>query len=80
MGVDRAEEIRERKVSKRHQENDREVAEFFDAVKSFRAVVDTMMSAVDFGKFSDEGARFAVRRIDTLIEKLQDLRGQLTNE
>jgi len=80
MGVDRAEEIQERKTTRRHQENDREVAQFFDAVRAFMMVVETMISAVDFGKFSQEGARFATRRIDALIEKLQQLKGQLNNE
>ena len=80
MGIDRAEEIQERKTVKRHQENDREVAQFFESVRAFMLVVETMITAVDFGKFSKEGARFAMRRIDALIEKLQVLKEQLNGE
>lgn len=79
-GIDRAEEIKTRTIQRKHQEHDREVAEFFDAVRAFMVVVETMTTAVDFGKFSPEGAKFAIRRIDSLIEKLQELKEQLNHE
>jgi ParB/RepB/Spo0J family partition protein len=79
-GVDWADALKARSTERKHQENDAEVAQFFDAVRSFNMVVETVMAAVDFGKFSPEGARFAIRRIDSLIAKLQELKEQLNNE
>jgi len=79
-GVDWADSLKARATERKHQENDAEVAQFFDAMRSFNMVVETVMAAVDFGKFSPEGARFAIRRIDSLITKLQELKEQLNNE
>ena len=80
MGMDREEAEVSYHERKEREQYDRDVAQFLEAVRTFTVMLETAASAVNFGKFSKEGARFAMRRIDALIEKLQALKEQLNGE
>lgn len=58
---------------------DRAVKDFLDAMKLFDRMLKTARDAARYGKFSPEGARFAVGRIDKLIDELETLKETLSN-
>lgn len=58
---------------------DRAVKDFLDAMKLFDRMLKTARDAARYGKFSPEGARFAVGRIDKLIDELETLKEALGN-
>lgn len=62
------------------EEYDQAVKEFLDFVKLSERVVKTARDAAKYGKFSPEGARFAVTRIDRLIGELETLKEALRND
>lgn len=58
---------------------DRAVKDFLDAMKLFDRMLKTARDAAKYGKFSAEGARFAVGRIDKLIDELETLKEVLSH-
>jgi hypothetical protein len=58
-------------------EYDQAVKDFLDAIKLFDRMIKTAQNAAKYGKFSPEGATFAVRRINRLIGELESLREAL---
>lgn len=58
---------------------DRAVKDFLDAMKLFDRMLKTARDAARYGKFSPEGARFAVGRIDKLIDELETLKEVLSH-
>jgi len=61
------------------EEYDRAVKDFLDAMKLFDRMLKTARDAARYGKFSPEGARFAVGRIDKLIDELETLKEVLSH-
>jgi ParB-like chromosome segregation protein Spo0J len=59
------------------EEYDQAVKDFIDAIRLFDSMIKTAANAARYGKFSPEGARFAVRRIDQLISRLETLKESL---
>jgi len=70
---------REKARAQQHKREDdpREVRAFLDAVRSFRAVCQEAVAVVEFGKFSPEAKRFAVRQLDQLIADIEALKEEL---
>lgn len=62
---------------KKREDDPREVRAFLDAVRSFRAVCREAGAVVEFGKFSPEARRFALRQLDQLIDEIQELKSTL---
>lgn len=67
----------QRQEQKKREEDPREVRAFLDAVRSFRAVCREAVAVVDYGKFSPEARRFAIRQLDQLLEDIQALKDTL---
>jgi len=63
----------ERKKRWKLENEDRQVKEFLDAVKVFLKSVRDAVDVAEFGKFSPEGARFTVRRMNEVRQELDRL-------
>ncbi len=72
----------ERHESERRQsfeEYDQAAKDFFDFMKLSKQMVKTAQGAARYGKFSLEGAQFAIGRIDRLISELETLKEALSH-
>ena len=77
LGSDAAVDRHESERRKAFEEYDQAVKDFIDAAKLFDRMVKTARNASKYGKFSPEGAQFTVRKIDQLINELEELKGVL---
>lgn len=62
---------------KKREDEPREVRVFLDSVRSFYTVIRQAEPVVEYGKFSPEAKRFAIRQLDQLAEAIQVLRKKL---
>lgn len=72
----------ERHESERRQsfeEYDQAAKDFFDFMKLSKQMVKAAQGAARYGKFSPEGAQFAIGRIDRLISELETLKEALSH-
>jgi ParB-like chromosome segregation protein Spo0J len=76
-GVEDMVELEQERKAKAFQEYDAAVKEFLESMRLFNAVIETAQSAVNYGKFSPEGARFAAGRVERLIDELTTLKEEL---
>lgn len=61
------------------EEYDQATKDFFDFMKLSKQMVKTAQGAARYGKFSPEGAQFAIGRINALIDELQTLKETLSH-
>lgn len=61
------------------EEYDQAAKDFFDFMKLSKQMVKTAQGAARYGKFSPEGAQFAIGRINALIDELQTLKETLSH-
>lgn len=80
IGVDPISRYQEEDKRQAFEDYDQAVKDFLDAMKLFDRMLKTAKQAAKFGKFSPEGASFAARRIDALIDELEQLKGELSHE
>jgi len=67
----------QREQHKKREDDPREVRQFLDAMRSFYSVLREAGPVVDYGKFSPEAKRFAIRQLDKLEQEIQTLRKRL---
>ena len=79
MGASQYTNRKEQEKQQAFMEYDQAVKDFIDSIKLFDRMIKMAQSAAKFGKFSPEGARFAQRRIDNLINELESLKEELNN-
>lgn len=79
-----AEEIREmdgrkkeREDKEKYEDYDVAVKKFLDGLKAFQELAREGSYLVKFNKYSPEGARFAIRKIDSLMDDLKNYRDAL---
>lgn len=68
---------KEKEERRTFQDFDFAVKEFLDSMKLFQQVAQKGSALVKYGKFSPEAARFAIRKIDVLIDDLKNYREAL---
>ena len=61
------------------EEYDQATKDFFDFMKLSKQMVKTAQGAARYGKFSPEGAQFAIGRINALIDELHTLKETLSH-
>ena len=79
IGSEKATDRNEQERRKAFEEYEQAVKDFIDAAKLFDRMVRTARNASRYGKFSPEGARYTIGRIDNLINELNELKGVLSN-
>jgi ParB/RepB/Spo0J family partition protein len=70
---------KEREERRTMQAWDTAVKEFLDMIRLFRELVIKVPTFVKYGKYSPEAARFAIRKIDNLIDDLKTCKEELEN-
>ena len=68
---------RQRAQQKKREDDPREVRAFLDSVRTFREVCQEAVAIANYGKFSPEAKRFAVRQLDRLIADIEQLKSEL---
>jgi ParB family transcriptional regulator, chromosome partitioning protein len=80
-GVDSMREMneweKERDERRAFQDFDFAVKEFLDSMKMFQQIAQKGSALVKYGKYSPEAAKFAIRKIDALIDDLKNYREAL---
>jgi len=83
MGSDSLKEMndwqKEREERRTYESFNFAVKEFLDSANLFLEVARKGSSLVKYGKYSPEAARFAIRKIDALIDALKNYREELEN-
>lgn len=83
VGVQSMTERNEAERRQVYEEYDQAAKDFFDFTAHATKFAKATQNTVRYGKFSPEAARFAIRRIDTLMEELTALKealGKVNNE
>lgn len=77
LGVESAQDRAEDNRRKAFEEYDRAVKDFLDWAKLSAKMLKAAQDAVRYGRFSPEGAQYATREIDKLIDQLNAVKEQL---
>lgn len=79
MGAGGLVERHENERRQSFEEYDQAAKDFFDFMKLSKQMVKAAQGAARYGKFSPEGAQFAIGRINTLIDELETLKEALSH-
>jgi hypothetical protein len=79
VGGDKMMERKEQERKQAFEEYDQAVKDFLDWARLSDRMIKTARNATRYDKFSPEGARFAIRKIDQLIDELEQLKGVLND-
>jgi len=83
QGVDSIREMneweKEREEKRTFQDFDFAVKEFLDSMRLFQQIAQKGNALVKYGKYSPEAAKFAIRKIDALIDDLKNYKEALEN-